>query len=101
MRRVPGGARTASLSGGIPEAWAIRCASVAPGGPTGSSHPTVPSSTATQRATAVSSLVTEAHGNRTWAGPALAATPRPPDTTPAAATVGQPGTAGRGAPPGP
>ena len=63
MRRVPGAARTASLSGARPDACASRWATVAPGGPAGSSQAVVPSSTATHTAKAVSTFVTDAQAN--------------------------------------
>src|SRR5690606_14429165 len=84
MRRVAGSARTRSVSGSSPDAWARRCRSVAPSGPAGWSRSRVPSSTATSVVQATSSLVTEASSKRSSTGPADSSTPVGP--TEAAAT---------------
>ena len=57
-----GSAERRAASGPRPDAWASRCLTVEPGGPTGSSRSRVPSSTATRTARAVTGLVTDAHG---------------------------------------
>src|SRR5207248_9534868 len=96
MRRVPGGARILSLSGARPDACASRWLKVAPGGPAGSSQAVVPSSTAIQTASAVSTLVTDAQANERSPGPTVSPGPASGPATLAAATAAQSVTASSG-----
>src|SRR6478735_8340578 len=67
-----------------PDAWASRWRRVDPGGPAGSSRPTSPRSTATSTASALTSLVTDAHGCATSRDPRSATSPsRSRSATPA------------------
>jgi hypothetical protein len=92
MRRLPGCASTVSSSGPTPDAWASRCRTVAPGGPADSSSETSPRDTAISTPSAVTNLVTDAHGIGS-SGPVRAISPVPSRTATAACSTGHSRTA--------
>src|SRR5262245_9436663 len=81
---MPGAASDMPPSNDSPEAWASKWRTDEPGGPAASSRSRRPSSTAFSTASAVTSLVTEAHRKERSASPRNARTPSGPTTAAAA-----------------
>src|SRR3954453_3013666 len=78
-----------SESNDTPEVCAIRCRTVDPGGPAGSSSEISPRSIAVRTVNAVTGLVTEAQGSTASCGPVAASTPDALTTATAAVRTGQ------------